>query len=368
MGTIIAMIILFGAIQGLAVCLYLRHRKKENVRAFHFYILFLFSLAFFNFLYALKYIGVDAIGFIPLDAFPFPYKYLIGTGFYLYIVHQIPAEEKKSATPDYLLFLPACCYGILRTYWYFMLHSGRDKDIFWNVYQSGFFTYNEYVYLLLNLLLVGLAIRFLRKNKSRLRGTNITRKNWEWLLKFSHAFLVFTGLNLVLAVIVHAVGDAYNGIVYSILLMLNSVYIYWVGFESLVKLRFLFNQHTLKEEPRDTTKVSNPLARDLAHYMDRKEIFVNKNLKVVDVAVLVNTTEKELSQYIHETFGVSFSTYINQLRVKKVKALLKEEAQEKYTLLAIAEDAGFSSKSSFNAVFKKITGVTPTQYKEAHCS
>lgn len=366
MGTIIAIIILFGAIQGFAVCVYLYHKKKENVRAFHFYFLFLFSLAFFNFLYALKYIDIDAIGFIPLAAFPFPYKYLIGTGFYLYIIHQIPTEKKSAI--NYLLFLPAFCYGILRAYWYFVLHSGKDKDIFWNVYQSGFFTYNEYVYLLLNLLLVGWAIRFLKKNKSRLRGTNITRKNWEWLLKFSYAFLVFTGLHLVLAVIVHAVGDAYNGIVYSILLMLNSVYIYWVGFESLVKLRFLFNRHTLKEEGRDKNEFSDPLARNLAHYMNGEEIFVNKNLKMAEVAALVNSTEKELSQYIYETFGVSFSTYINELRVQKVKTLLQAEEQKKFTLLAIAENAGFNSKSSFNAVFKKVTGLTPTQYKEAHCS
>jgi AraC-like DNA-binding protein len=63
---------------------------------------------------------------------------------------------------------------------------------------------------------------------------------------------------------------------------------------------------------------------------------------------------------------MSFSDYINQQRIEKVKKLLKSEDQKKYTLLAIAENAGFSSKSSFNAVFKKMTGLTPTQYKANH--
>ena len=95
----------------------------------------------------------------------------------------------------------------------------------------------------------------------------------------------------------------------------------------------------------------------------KKSMLANKNLKISDLASLLNTTDKALSHHIHENFGMSFTNYINQLRVEKVKTLLYSREQDKYTLLAIAEKAGFSSKSSFNAVFKKITGLTPTQYK-----
>ena len=78
---------------------------------------------------------------------------------------------------------------------------------------------------------------------------------------------------------------------------------------------------------------------------------------------MVETTEKALSLYIHESYGASFSEYINRLRVEKVKTMILNTEQEQYTLLALAEKAGFSSKSSFNAVFKRVTGFTPTQFK-----
>ncbi len=359
----IAILVFFGAAQGFAICLHLYFKKKKNKKTFYFYALFLFSLAFFNLIYALKLLGISNIGFIPLNAFPFPYKYLIGVGFYFYIKKQIIQEGRIFSKLDYLLFLPAILYGLLRTYWYIILHSGIDEDIFWNVYKSGFFVYNEYVYLIFNLLLTISAIRFLKTNKTQIRGFNIGRKNWEWFLKFSYAFITIIVLNMALAVIVHIVGDNYNGTVYIILLLLNSIYIYWVGFESLTHSKFLFNRFTLKTQKSDKSEIPTPFSLQFEHHINDQEIFTNKNLKLSDLATLVNTTDKKLSLYIHESFGVSFSEYINQLRVEKVKMLMHTEEQKKYTLLAIAEKAGFSSKSSFNAVFKKVTGVTPTQYR-----
>lgn len=365
MFNIIAIIVLFGAIQGFALCLYLFTKRKNNKKASNYYILFLFSLSFFNFSYALLYFEIYEIGFIPFASFPFPYKYLIGVAFYFYIKSQLSKEEKIISKYEYLLFLPAFFYGLLRSYWYIVLHSGLDKDIFWNVYKSGFFIYNEYVYLIFNLLLMYFAVIFLKKNKTQIKGSNIVRKNWEWLLKFSSVFIGLIVLNLILQALVHLFPQ-YDGKTYSVILIINSIYIYWVGFESLTKSKFLFNTFTLKNQNSDTEKPSSLLDQKFEYYIKGEEVFTNKNLKVSDVAILIGTTEKALSLYIHESFDMSFSDYINQQRIEKVKKLLKSEDQKKYTLLAIAENAGFSSKSSFNAVFKKMTGLTPTQYKANH--
>ena len=365
MRSVIALLVFLGAIQGFALCAHLLLKKKENKRAFYFYLLFLFSLSFFNLLYALKILGIFQIGVIPLGAFPLPYKYLIGVGFYFYIKSQIRQKEGAISRVEYLLFLPAFFYGGLRTYWYVMVHSGIDKDLFWRVYQSGFFIYNEYVYLLFSLVLAALAVQFLKKNRGKIGGFNIVRKNWEWLLRFSRAFILILLLNLLLAIIVHIVGDAHNGMVYAVLLILNSAYIYWVGFECLTQSKFLFNTFSLKNENPNESRKWSPLGIQLERYMSTEEVFTDKNLKIAHLARMVNTTDKELSLYIHESFGVSFSEYVNHFRVGKVKRLLDSGAEKKYTLLAIAEKAGFNSKSSFNSVFKKATGLTPTQYKAA---
>ena len=363
MRNVVAILIFFGAIQGFALCIYLFFKEKKNKKAFKNYFLFLFSLSFFNFLYALKFLNISKIGFIPSSAFPFPYKYLIGVGFYLYIKNQIPKEMESNLKKAHLLFLPALFYGLLRTYWYVMLHSGMDKDIYLKVYQSGFFVYNEYVYLLFNLVLTVVAIKFLKENKTKISGINAMRKNWEWLLKFSYAYAIYTIINMILAILVHILGDPNSGIVYGIILMLNSIYIYWVGIESLTRSKFLFNTFAFKEHTSIEGTSQHALSQSLEHFMNEKEVFTNKDLKISHLASLLNTTDRELSLYIYESLGVSFTAYINQLRVEKVKRLINEGAQEKYTLMGIAEKAGFSSKSSFNEVFKKVTGLTPTQYK-----
>lgn len=302
---------------------------------------------------------------VPLAAFPFPYKYLIGVGFYFFIKHQISAEAKVITRAEYCLFLPAVLYGLVRTYWYVQLHSGLDVAIFFKVYQSGFFTYNEFAYLLFNLSIMAFAIRFLKRMQPRIKGSVSKLKNWKWLLQFSWVFVLMTILNLLhqSAAVLFDLED--SGKFYLIILVLNVLYIYWIGFVGYTKSNLLFKTYTLKEQEKDQIQ-DNPLKAQLEFFTHEKEIFTNQNLKVADLADLLEVPEKELSLFIHENFGQSFTDYINQYRVEKVKTLLFAPDQAQFTLLAIAEKAGFSSKSSFNAVFKKVVGMTPTQYKRRH--
>ena len=57
---------------------------------------------------------------------------------------------------------------------------------------------------------------------------------------------------------------------------------------------------------------------------------------------------------------------MNEQRVNHVRQMLIDPDFDKYSLLGIAIEAGFNSKSSFNRIFKKETGMTPSQYKTAH--
>ena len=92
-------------------------------------------------------------------------------------------------------------------------------------------------------------------------------------------------------------------------------------------------------------------------------IYTNPNLTLTDFSKIINTPSKELSKYINEVYQMNFSEFLNFHRVEKVKQLLANPDTEKFTLVTIANDAGFSSKSSFNTSFKKVTGMTPSTYK-----
>jgi len=78
----------------------------------------------------------------------------------------------------------------------------------------------------------------------------------------------------------------------------------------------------------------------------------------------MSMTSNDLSQLINSTFDMNFHNFISHHRVKEVKELLKKQENRDRELLSIAYEAGFSSKATFNSVFKKFTGTTPGKYRK----
>ncbi len=67
---------------------------------------------------------------------------------------------------------------------------------------------------------------------------------------------------------------------------------------------------------------------------------------------------------INGKFDVSFSDYVNGYRVKAVKEMFSDPANDNRNILEIAYDAGFYSKSTFNTAFRKFTDTTPSTYRK----
>jgi len=80
------------------------------------------------------------------------------------------------------------------------------------------------------------------------------------------------------------------------------------------------------------------------------------------VATALQISTNHLSQVINENLDKNFFDFVNGYRVEMVKQKMKDPSNKNYTLLSLAYDCGFNSKSSFNAIFKKYTGSTPSQY------
>ena len=96
--------------------------------------------------------------------------------------------------------------------------------------------------------------------------------------------------------------------------------------------------------------------------MENEKPYLNNRLGLKDVAEYLNISVHHLSQVINEQLDKNFFDFVNDYRVTEVKNLLRDPKHKQFTLLAIAYDCGFNSKSSFNSVFKKITGLTPSSY------
>ncbi|MEP5613039.1 MAG: AraC family transcriptional regulator [Cyclobacteriaceae bacterium] len=97
--------------------------------------------------------------------------------------------------------------------------------------------------------------------------------------------------------------------------------------------------------------------------LEEEQIFLNKSLKVSDIASRLNQKEKIVSRAVNQHSGVNFNTFINSFRVNYSKELLESGRLDHYTIEAIAEECGFANKVSFYNAFKSDTGMSPKQFR-----
>ena len=90
--------------------------------------------------------------------------------------------------------------------------------------------------------------------------------------------------------------------------------------------------------------------------------YLNPKISLQEVSLVLDINPNRLSQVINETTGFNFKDYFNSYRVEEAKLLLSSAEFQKLTIEAIAEKAGFYSKSPFYTAFKKHAGMTPKEF------
>lgn len=106
------------------------------------------------------------------------------------------------------------------------------------------------------------------------------------------------------------------------------------------------------------------MAQEVAAYMDAGKPYLNENLSLTLLAEQFKCSQTQLSQIINQHFQMSFYDFINSYRIELAKEMLGSSNFEHLSILGIAFECGFKSKSSFNRYFKKYTGVSPSEFKK----
>jgi AraC-like DNA-binding protein len=102
---------------------------------------------------------------------------------------------------------------------------------------------------------------------------------------------------------------------------------------------------------------------ELRGYMETRRPWLDPDLTLEQLALQLKLRPKLLSQAINKGLGQNFFEFINRYRIGEAKRLLNNPADKKVTVLEVLYQVGFNSKSSFNTVFKKQTGLTPSEFK-----
>jgi AraC-like DNA-binding protein len=103
----------------------------------------------------------------------------------------------------------------------------------------------------------------------------------------------------------------------------------------------------------------------LLSLMASEHPYRDPDLTLPELAERLDTTSHKLSEVLNSDLGNTFYDFINGYRVDDVRRRLAESASRNLNVLTLAMDAGFASKSTFNQVFKKLTGHTPSTYRKA---
>ena len=297
-----------------------------------------------------------------------PFAFLGAPLVFLYL-RVLTRNEERFETKDFLHFIPfALCLIYLLPYY---TQSGEEKLKIvvseyvqesmghWYYVRSALFIVQSLVYLIV---IAAVIITYSRGVKDRTSPS-------EKAILFRVRFFVIAFLSLWLGALLRYALDQTART--NLLVPLGaSALVYAIGYMEMAR-RPAITANAEKpaaakkyEKSTLTSDRSEQYLQRLVHLMEHEKVFTDDELTLQKVAEKLSIPAHHLSQTINERLGQTFSDFINSYRVEEAKKRLLDPAKSHYSLLAIAEEAGFNSKSSFNAVFKKHVNMTPSEFRK----
>ncbi len=366
------LLIFFGAGQGLILGLIILFQKKEGNRAAIFLGALIISFA----LTTGKHLVIDLqqqnFWLSPI-ILPISFFLVMGPLLYFYIKSTVLLQFRMTFR-DWIHFLPAFILLLLQFAMFLLTTFFANTNLGGLTFPlqlteqiSGLVSF--FVYGFLGLQLVKDYQRWIAQEYSNHEYITLA-----WLRTLLIALLIgwlllagFTFFDLIFYQF-HLSPSAYYP-----LLLYVSVLIYWMGFKQLMRAKLPGPSSATMRIDKEDIIVSENNLEDLRDEIARVETFVthqkpylDPELKLEKLAVLLKLHPKTLSHLLNKGLQASFYDYINRHRVEEVKQKLTDPKYDKYTLLGIALDSGFNSKSTFNHVFKKFTNQTPLEYKKMY--
>ena len=190
------------------------------------------------------------------------------------------------------------------------------------------------------------------------------RSRFKIEMFFFGFFAVLAVFVLVIGALIHYIDHAYFYLFYTNCISLSFILVVMalLSFPDLLSelaavAKLSYSNSTLKGLQIEA------LLQKLDSLMKDNKMYQNENLNLSMVAAQMNITSHQLSELINVHFGMGFSRYIREQRVKEAKLLLAQDNTS--SILSISLETGFKSQSNFYAAFKEITGQSPGDYRKS---
>lgn len=196
-----------------------------------------------------------------------------------------------------------------------------------------------------------------------------------WIRKLVLVFgIVWTAL--ISVTVVHHIFGMFSMIFCTDGLFLSlSVFVIFIGYFGL-KQKVIFTEENILIAEKSSqsqvkyagSKLSDADAKQysgkLLNHMEMSKPYLNPDLTLPQLAAELGISSHLLSQVINDHLNLNFFDFVNQYRVNTFKERIVNPHYSAFSVLGIAFDCGFNSKSAFNRIFKKNTGLTPSQFRE----
>lgn len=358
----VAVILIFGGLLFLAF-VKITNPQNINVRANKWFALFLLLFSSFWLEEVLQFAGIDE-GNLLLMSFVHGIQGVTPFSFYLSVWHftNIKFTFKKQQLLH--LLLPIIFIALIFLRAYSLTNSIWLKVLIVSVIllQSLYYSFASFI--------------LLRKHQRNILefASDDNDYNLKWLENIIIQVII---ISVVIAVYSFVVDSEQLNLFANSFLLFT---IYFIGYYSL-KQKELFPisekqkddiEFIIEEEVSSDSEKKKLIAdadlnvfkQKLNQLMLDEKMYLDNELNLVKLSEYLKVSPHQLSYLINEGFNENFFSFINKYRVDNAKKLLTDPREDVKTMLSIAFDSGFNSKTAFNTTFKKLTGNTPSEFRK----
>jgi len=310
----------------------------------------------------------------------FPHLFEIGSSFvfliapllYLYTQSQVYADFKMKKM-HLLHFIPFIFDFIHKSCRFYLLSASVKRDLFisHSIYSNIEILIRSAVLDLQNIcyLIAGLLLLFKYRKQVQLLFSTIEKINLSWLQTVLYGYLLIYMIGMVKhkIFILSGIYVEILGLTLIFSFLIFATVIIFKGLHQPEIFSGIEHNHNKRkyERSRLADEDKERYLNKLLNFMETQRPYLDPNLCLKDLSGKIAVSPYYLSQIINECLKKNFFDFVNSYRLKECIQLLTDPSQNQKTILEILYSVGFNSKSVFNIVFKKYTGMTPTQYRNS---
>jgi AraC-like DNA-binding protein len=199
--------------------------------------------------------------------------------------------------------------------------------------------------------------------------SSIEKINLNWLRRNMFMFLGVFGVMIILHILnITGFEKFVSQYANDIIALSVTICIYTAGYMGLRQPEIFTGDTSISptnkyEKSSLTPEQSEKYLKNLLQFMESEKPYLKNELSLRDLAELTAISVNHLSQIINEQLQQNFFDFINRYRIEEAAKRLSDQRFQHFSILGIAENVGFNSKSVFNTAFKKYKKTTPSYFR-----